>query len=127
MPEQQNRLFVITLLMIFWLTVKPSPAPLLSGYKVHNVCDEWLMNVFCCAPQGFAPAITALGWYYEQFEKNYTRAVELWEQADQLENPDAALNLGVLYHQGLYPGQPPDKVCLCTLLIIYLIDWLISE
>lgn len=61
--------------------------------------------------QGFTPAITALGWYYEQFEKNYERAAELWEQADLLENPEAAMNLGVLYLQGLYPGQPADKVC----------------
>lgn len=99
--------------MNFWLTVKPSPALFLSGYEVHNVCVEWLINVLCCAPQGFAPAMTALGWYYEQFEKNYERAVELWEQADQLENPDAPMNLGVLHLQGLYPGQPPDKVCLC--------------
>ncbi|XP_076850945.1 protein sel-1 homolog 3 [Brachyhypopomus gauderio] len=60
--------------------------------------------------QGFAPAITALGWYYEQYERDYQRAAELWEQADLLENPDAAMNLGVLHLQGLYPGQPADKV-----------------
>ncbi|XP_066533515.1 protein sel-1 homolog 3 [Hoplias malabaricus] len=60
--------------------------------------------------QGFAPAITALGWYYEQYERNYERAVELWEKADLMENPDAAMNLGVLYLQGLYPGQPANKV-----------------
>uniref|UniRef100_A0A4W4F4P4 Uncharacterized protein n=1 Tax=Electrophorus electricus TaxID=8005 RepID=A0A4W4F4P4_ELEEL len=62
--------------------------------------------------QGFAPAITALGWYYEQYEQDYQRAVELWEHADLLENPDAAMNLGVLHLQGLYPGQAADKVCL---------------
>uniref|UniRef100_W5KXC4 Si:dkey-24p1.6 n=1 Tax=Astyanax mexicanus TaxID=7994 RepID=W5KXC4_ASTMX len=58
--------------------------------------------------QGFTPAITALGWYYEQYERNYKRAAELWEQADHLGNPDAAMNLGVLHSQGLYPGQAAD-------------------
>lgn len=89
---------------------------------MHNVCVECLINALCCARQGFAPAITALGWYYEQFEKNYERAAELWEQADQLGNPDAAMNLGVLHSQGLYPGQQPDKVCLCKHLLIYWIN-----
>lgn len=93
---------------------------------MRNVCVERLINVLCCAPQGFAPAITALGWYYEQFEKNYERAVELWERADQLENPDAAMNLGVLHLQGLYPGQPPDKVCLFKLWVMYWVNDLVN-
>lgn len=37
--------------------------------------------------------------------------MELWERADLLGNPDAAMNLGVFYLQGLYPGKVADKVC----------------
>ncbi|KAI5099354.1 protein sel-1-like 3 isoform X1, partial [Silurus meridionalis] len=83
---------------------------LLMGQGVPKDVPKAVTFLKKAMEQGFAPAITALGWYYEQFEKNYERAVELWEQADQLENPDAAMNLGVLYSQGLYPGQPADKV-----------------
>ncbi|XP_060744418.1 protein sel-1 homolog 3 [Tachysurus vachellii] len=83
---------------------------LLTGQGVPQDVPKAVTFLKKAMEQGFTPAITALGWYYEQFEKNYERAVELWEQADQLENPDAAMNLGVLYSQGLYPGQGPDKV-----------------
>lgn len=34
----------------------------------------------------------------------------LWEKADLLGSPDAPLNLGILYSQGLYPGKPADQV-----------------
>lgn len=68
-------------------------------------------------PQGFAPAINALAWYYEQFEQDYKQAVQLWNQADLLESPDAALNLGVMYSQGLYPGQASDQVSSTTVKI----------
>lgn len=60
--------------------------------------------------QGFVPAINALAWYYEQVKQDYKRAVELWEQADDLLCPDAALNLGVVHSQGLYPGKAADQV-----------------
>lgn len=53
--------------------------------------------------------MNALGWYYEQYERDYERAVQLWEQADALGSPDAAMNLGVMYFQGLYPGRPADQ------------------
>ncbi|KAK0152726.1 Protein sel-1 3 [Merluccius polli] len=59
--------------------------------------------------QGHVPAFNALAWYYEHFEHDYKRAVELWEEADLLQSPDAAMNLGVMYSQGLYPGKPVDK------------------
>lgn len=36
--------------------------------------------------------------------------MQLWEQADLLECPDAALNLGVMHSQGLYPGKAADQV-----------------
>lgn len=60
--------------------------------------------------KGFVPAMNALAWYYEQYEKNYQQAVLLWEQADELQNPDAPLNLGVMYANGLYPGKAADQV-----------------
>lgn len=60
--------------------------------------------------QGFVPAINALAWYYEQFQQDYGRAVELWERADALLSPDAALNLGIVHSQGLYPGKAADQV-----------------
>ncbi|KAF0030046.1 hypothetical protein F2P81_016777 [Scophthalmus maximus] len=59
--------------------------------------------------EGFVPAMNALAWYYEQFERDYEQAVQLWEKADLLESPDAALNLGVMYFQGLYPGKAADQ------------------
>lgn len=36
--------------------------------------------------------------------------MQLWEQADLLGSPDAALNLAVMYSQGLYPGKAADQV-----------------
>ncbi|KAG7321594.1 hypothetical protein KOW79_014452 [Hemibagrus wyckioides] len=83
---------------------------LLTGQGVPQDVPKAVTFLKKAMEQGFTPAITALGWYYEQFEKNYKRAVELWEQADQLEHPDAAMNLGVFHSQGLYPGQQADKV-----------------
>ncbi|KAL7832169.1 hypothetical protein AOLI_G00297170 [Acnodon oligacanthus] len=83
---------------------------LLTGQGVPQDVPKAVTFLKKAMEQGFAPAITALGWYYEQFERNYERAAELWEQADLLGNPDAAMNLGVLHLQGLYPGQLVDKV-----------------
>uniref|UniRef100_A0A3P9BRL3 Protein sel-1 homolog 3 n=1 Tax=Maylandia zebra TaxID=106582 RepID=A0A3P9BRL3_9CICH len=59
--------------------------------------------------QGHVPAINALAWYYEHFEKDYKQAIQLWEQADLLMCPEAAFNLGVIYSQGLYPGKPANQ------------------
>lgn len=36
--------------------------------------------------------------------------MQLWEQADKQGSSDAAMNLGVMYSQGLYPGKAADKV-----------------
>uniref|UniRef100_A0A8B9LIS8 Si:dkey-24p1.6 n=1 Tax=Astyanax mexicanus TaxID=7994 RepID=A0A8B9LIS8_ASTMX len=78
---------------------------LLTGQGVPKDVPRAITFLKKAIEQGFTPAITALGWYYEQYERNYKRAAELWEQADHLGNPDAAMNLGVLHSQGLYPGQ----------------------
>lgn len=80
---------------------------------MQKLTESWHSLFFLLqysVPQGFVPAINALAWYYEQFEQDYEQAVQLWEQADLLECPDAALNLGVIYSQGLYPGKPADQV-----------------
>lgn len=76
-----------------------------------NCCSlTSLLFLLLLLRQGFVPAINALAWYYEQFEQDYRRAVELWERADLLLSPDAALNLGIVHSQGLYPGKAADKV-----------------
>lgn len=72
-----------------------------------------------CFLKGFVPAMNALAWYYEQFEKDYQQAVQLWEKADFFGSPDAPLNLGVLHSQGLYPGKPPNQVCFKDILSLY--------
>ncbi|XP_076002630.1 protein sel-1 homolog 3 [Genypterus blacodes] len=83
---------------------------LLQGYGVKKDIQKAVVFLKKAMEKGYTPAINALGWYYEQYERNYVRAVEFWEQADRLGNADAALNLGVLHSQGLYPGRAADEV-----------------
>ncbi|XP_051522393.1 protein sel-1 homolog 3-like [Myxocyprinus asiaticus] len=82
---------------------------LLTGQGVPQDVERAVTFLKKAKEQGFVPAITALGWYYEQFEKDYEKAVHLWEEADAKGHPDAAMNLGVFYSQGLYPGHPADQ------------------
>ncbi|XP_035009706.2 protein sel-1 homolog 3 [Hippoglossus stenolepis] len=82
---------------------------LLQGQGVEKDVPKALTFLKKAMDKGFVPAINALAWYHEQFEQDYTRAVQLWEQADLLESPDAALNLGVMHFQGLYPGKPANQ------------------
>lgn len=84
-----------------------------SPFSVAKFCIvEWFTQYF--VSQGFVPAINAMAWYYEQFEQDYKQAVQMWERADLLESPDAALNLAVVHSQGLYPGKAADQVSLNT-------------
>lgn len=83
---------------------------LLQGQGVKRDIPRAVTFLKKAIAQGFAPAMNALGWYYEQFEKDYESAVQLWEQADRHGSPDAAMNLGVMYSQGLYPGKAADQV-----------------
>uniref|UniRef100_A0A3B5LD96 Uncharacterized protein n=1 Tax=Xiphophorus couchianus TaxID=32473 RepID=A0A3B5LD96_9TELE len=83
---------------------------LLLGQGVEKDVPKGVTFLKKAMEQGFVPAVNALAWYYEQFEKDYQQAVALWEEADLLGSPDAPLNLGVLYSQGLYPGKPADQV-----------------
>uniref|UniRef100_A0A8P4K9E1 Si:dkey-24p1.6 n=1 Tax=Dicentrarchus labrax TaxID=13489 RepID=A0A8P4K9E1_DICLA len=68
---------------------------LLEGHGVKKDIPKAVTFLKKAMDQGFVPAINALAWYYERFEQDYKQAVQLWEQADLLNCPDAALNLGV--------------------------------
>ncbi|XP_012736810.2 protein sel-1 homolog 3 [Fundulus heteroclitus] len=82
---------------------------LLLGHGVQKDVPKGVTFLKKAMEQGLVPAINALAWYYEQFEKDYEQAVQLWEKADFLGSPDAPLNLGVLHSQGLYPGKPANQ------------------
>lgn len=51
-------------------------------------------------------AVNGLGWYYHKFKKNYAKAAKYWLKAEEMGNPDASYNLGVLYLDGIFPGVP---------------------
>ncbi|KAA0701792.1 Protein sel-1 -like protein 3 [Triplophysa tibetana] len=74
---------------------------LLTGQGVQQNVQKAVTFLNKAVEQGFVPAITALGWYYEQFERDYEKAALLWKEADAKGHPDAAMNLGVLYSQAL--------------------------
>ncbi|XP_010891169.3 protein sel-1 homolog 3 isoform X2 [Esox lucius] len=82
---------------------------LMQGQGVKKDVPKAVSFLKKAVKQGFTPAINALAWYYEQFEKDYKQAVELWELADKQGSSDAAMNLGVMYSEGLYPGKAADK------------------
>ncbi|XP_023130521.2 protein sel-1 homolog 3 isoform X2 [Amphiprion ocellaris] len=82
---------------------------LLQGQGVEKDVPKAISFLRKAMDQGFVPAINALAWYYEQFKQDYKQAVQLWEQADLLECPEAAFNLGVMYSQGLYPGKAANQ------------------
>ncbi|KAM8767898.1 LOW QUALITY PROTEIN: protein sel-1 homolog 3 [Acanthopagrus schlegelii] len=82
---------------------------LLQGHGVEKDIPKAVKFLKKAMDQGFVPAISALAWYYEQFEQDYNTAVQLWEQADLLKCPEAALNLGVVHSLGLYPGKAADQ------------------
>ncbi|NXT02358.1 SE1L3 protein, partial [Jacana jacana] len=58
------------------------------------------------AAKGLPQAVNGLGWYYHNFRRDYRRAAKHWLIAEELGNPDASYNLGVLYLDGIYPGVP---------------------
>ncbi|XP_075276769.1 protein sel-1 homolog 3 isoform X2 [Opisthocomus hoazin] len=58
------------------------------------------------AAKGLPQAVNGLGWYYHNFKRDYRKAAEHWLMAEELGNPDASYNLGVLYLDGIYPGVP---------------------
>ncbi|KAJ8280153.1 hypothetical protein GJAV_G00051150 [Gymnothorax javanicus] len=82
---------------------------LLQGQGVDKDIPKAVKYLKKAADEDFLPAITALGWYFEQFEGDYEQAVELWERADSMGCGEAAVNLGTLHSQGLYPGKPASQ------------------
>ncbi|KAG8453567.1 hypothetical protein GDO86_000266 [Hymenochirus boettgeri] len=58
------------------------------------------------AAKGQHEALNGLGWYYHNFQKNHSNAVKYWRKAYEMGNVDAAFNLGVMYLNGVYPGEP---------------------
>ncbi|XP_035240283.1 protein sel-1 homolog 3 isoform X1 [Anguilla anguilla] len=82
---------------------------LLQGQGVEKDIPKAVKYLKKAVDQSFVPAITALGWYFEQYERDYARAVALWDRADALGCGEAAVNLGTLHSQGLYPGQPASQ------------------
>ncbi|OCT96759.1 protein sel-1 homolog 3 [Xenopus laevis] len=58
------------------------------------------------ADKGKHEALNGLGWYYHNFQKDSFNAAKYWKRAYDMGNPDAAFNLGVLYLNGEYPGEP---------------------
>ncbi|KAM9319212.1 protein sel-1 homolog 3 [Pholidichthys leucotaenia] len=82
---------------------------LLQGQGVEQDIPKAVTFLKKAMDKGHIPAISALAWYYEQHERDYKQAVQLWEQADILNCPDAALNLGVVHSQGLYPGKAANQ------------------
>uniref|UniRef100_A0A8C2UU04 SEL1L family member 3 n=2 Tax=Chinchilla lanigera TaxID=34839 RepID=A0A8C2UU04_CHILA len=64
------------------------------------------------ASKGLHQAVNGLGWYYHKFKKNYTKAAKYWLKAEEMGNPDASYNLGVLYLDGIFPGAPGRNLTL---------------
>ncbi|XP_068799350.1 protein sel-1 homolog 3 isoform X1 [Struthio camelus] len=58
------------------------------------------------AAKGLPQAVNGLGWYYHNFKRDYRSAAKHWLIAEELGNPDASYNLGVLYLDGIFPGVP---------------------
>ncbi|XP_044133916.1 protein sel-1 homolog 3-like [Bufo gargarizans] len=81
---------------------------LLRGQGVKQNIPKALEFLKKAADMDFVPAMNSLGWYYEQFENDYKKAVEFWEKADELGNPEAPFNLGILNYYGLIPGKPQN-------------------
>ena len=54
--------------------------------------------------------MNTLGWHAMNNERNYTKAMTYFLQADARNNADAAHNLGHMYLYGYVPGVGSDKV-----------------
>ncbi|KAM3934800.1 protein sel-1 homolog 3-like [Leptodactylus fuscus] len=81
---------------------------LLRGQGVKQDIPKALEFLRKAADMNFVPALNSLGWYYEHHVKDYKKAVEFWERADDLGNSEAPFNLGILHYHGLIPGKPQN-------------------
>lgn len=71
-------------------------------------------------PKGLPQAVNGLGWYYHNFKRDYKKAAKHWLIAEELGNPDASYNLGVLYLDGIYPGIPGRNQVSEYLMVLFL-------
>lgn len=71
-------------------------------------------------PKGLPQAVNGLGWYYHNFKRDYRKAAKHWLIAEELGNPDASYNLGVLYLDGIYPGVPGRNQVSKYLIVLFL-------
>lgn len=81
------------------------------------MCDLRLLFSF---PKGLPQAVNGLGWYYHNFKRDYRKAAKHWLIAEELGNPDASYNLGVLYLDGIYPGVPGRNQVSKYLVVLFL-------
>ncbi|XP_042324356.1 protein sel-1 homolog 3 isoform X2 [Sceloporus undulatus] len=74
-----------------------------QGVKKNKTLAVQLMRK--AASKGLPQAVNGLGWYYHNFRRNYAKAAKYWLKAETMGSPEASFNLGVLYLDGVYPGQ----------------------
>lgn len=76
---------------------------LVKGHGTDENVDKGIGLLRKAAEQDNPGALNTLGWYYSVKEVNLTKAVEYFDRSDALGSPDAAYNLGHLYHTGQHP------------------------
>lgn len=74
-------------------------------------------------PKGLPQAVNGLGWYYHNFKRDYRKAAKHWLLAEELGNPDASYNLGVLYLDGIYPGVPSRNQVSKYSVVLFSLHW----
>ncbi|KAH0616265.1 hypothetical protein JD844_027257 [Phrynosoma platyrhinos] len=74
-----------------------------QGVKKNKRLAVQLMRK--AASKGLPQAVNGLGWYYHNFRRDYAKAAKYWLKAETMGSPEASFNLGVLYLDGIYPGQ----------------------
>ncbi|XP_008117030.2 protein sel-1 homolog 3 isoform X1 [Anolis carolinensis] len=78
---------------------------LFKGQGVKKNKRRALQLMKKAASKGLPQAVNGLGWYYHNFQRDYAKAAKYWLKAEAMGSPEASFNLGVLYLDGIYPGQ----------------------
>ncbi|KAK3106808.1 hypothetical protein FSP39_000229 [Pinctada imbricata] len=81
---------------------------LVRGQGTKKNVSEGLDHIKKSANKKNPAALNALGWYALNYDRNITLAVEYFEEAYRLGNPDAANSLGSLHLNGHYPDREAD-------------------
>jgi len=76
---------------------------LVKGHGTEENVDKGIEILKQAADLENPGALNTLGWYYSTKEVNYTKATEYFERSDSLGSPDAAYNLGHMFHTGKHP------------------------